>query len=327
MTTTSAPMGASVSTSASRRMGIAFDRRVWIILSLLAVYVIWGTTYLVVLYALESFSAYWLMGLRFVVAGGGLFLFVRLRGAPMPTLRQWRNSALIGTLLLGCGMGSVALAEETISSGLAATLVATAPLWTLLFGMIWKRIPTRLEWLGVGLGLVGVALLSLEGNLQANPGGIALTTFAAAAWGLGSVWMKHLDLPKGMMGNAAQWLTGGIVLCVMAVLHGDALPTSPTVVSLLAMAYLIVFGSLVAMSAYMFLLKNVSPALATSYAFVNPAIALLLGVVIAGEVLTGSVWIALPVILVSLVFVFFSKPKQDKASVKDEKTVNAVSGD
>jgi drug/metabolite transporter (DMT)-like permease len=206
-------------------------------------------------------------------------------------------------------MGSVAMAEQAISSGLAAALVAASPLWAMLFSRLWGRIPTRREWIGVLLGLAGVALLSLEGNLQANPLGIALVIFGSVCWAFGSVWMKHLDMPPGVMGTAAEMLMGGVVLCGMALLRGEPFPTAPTPGSILALVYLIVLGSLATMTAYLYLLRTVSPTLATSYAFVNPAIALLLGVVIGGEVLTGSALLALPVILVGVGFVILAKRK------------------
>jgi drug/metabolite transporter (DMT)-like permease len=205
-------------------------------------------------------------------------------------------------------MGSVALAEESISSGLAAALVATAPLWAILYSRLWGRIPARGEWIGVIIGLVGVALLSLEGNIQANPQGLLLLLIAPALWSLGSVWMNHLDMPEnGFMGSAAEMLMGGLVLCGLALLRGEPFPTSPTSGSVAALIYLIVLGSLLTMTAYTFLLRTVSPALATSYSFVNPAIALLLGVALGGEQLTGSALIALPIILLGVAFVFRAK--------------------
>src|SRR5262249_10832416 len=148
-------------------------------LALLTVYIIWGTTYLGIRFALESFPPYLMMGIRFTLAGGSLFLFLRLRGATVPTLKQWRSAAIVGGLLIVGAMGSVAIAEQWVSSGLTATLAATAPMWVMLFGMFWRTIPTRREWIGVVLGIVGVALLSMEGNLQANPVGLALILFAA----------------------------------------------------------------------------------------------------------------------------------------------------
>ena len=294
------------SPAASKPVGLLADKRFWIVLSLLTVYVIWGTTYLGIRFALESFPPYMLMGIRFVLAGGALFVFLRVRGAPMPTLKQWGNATLMGILLLVFGMGSVAMAEQWVSSGLAATLVATAPLWAMLFSMLWRNFPTRSEWIGVGLGLVGVVILSLEGNLQANPLGVVLILFATASWSLGSVWMRRLDMPKGAMGNAAEMLTGGIILMIVAVLQGEQIVGMPTTNTLLAMIYLTTFGSLATITAYMYLLKTVSPALATSYAFVNPAIALLLGVVIGGEEIGASALIALPIILVGIAFVLRS---------------------
>jgi drug/metabolite transporter (DMT)-like permease len=276
-------------------------------LALLTLYIIWGTTYLAIRYALESFPPYLMMGLRFTMAGGALFTFMRLRGAPLPTFKQWRSAALVGTLLLVGGMGSVAMAEQWISSGLAATMVATVPLWVLGFGMIWGKAPTRTEWIGVGLGLLGVAILSLEGNLQANPQGVLLIVFATMCWSLGSVWMSHLDMPPGAMGNAAEMLSGGIILLVAGLVRGEQIDTPLTTNAVLALAYLTTFGSLATITAYMFLLKTVPASLATSYTFVNPVVALLLGVVVGGEVISGSVLIALPVILLAIAFVLRGK--------------------
>jgi drug/metabolite transporter (DMT)-like permease len=293
------------------------DRRVWIVVSLLILYIIWGTTYLVIRFALEGFQPYWMMALRFLVAGGGLYLFLRLRGAPNPTLRQWRSATIVGALLLGGGMGSVALAEQSISSGLAATLVATMPLWAILYSRLWGRVPARAEWIGVGLGMLGVALLSLEGNLKANPEGLLLMLLAPALWSLGSIWMNHLDMPAGFMGSAAEMLAGGGVLVVMALLRGEPFPTNPPAGSVAALIYLIVLGSLLTMTAYTYLLQTVSPTVATSYAFVNPVIALLLGVALGGEQLTGSALIALPVILVGVAFVFRSR-QSGKAQISSE---------
>src|SRR5579859_2626646 len=197
------------------------NRRALVTLALLTVYIIWGTTYLGIRYALESFPPYLLMGIRFFVAGGGLLIVLRLQGAAMPTRKQWRSAMIVGGLLLLGGMGSVAMAEETVSSGLAAMLVATAPLWTLIISMRWGNRPGRMEWIGVAIGLLGVALLTLEGNIQANPGGVALIIFATLCWSLGSVWSKYLDMPKGAMGNAAEMFAGGTMLLVLGLLSGE----------------------------------------------------------------------------------------------------------
>ena len=283
------------------------NQRVWIIAALLTVYIIWGTTYLGIRFALESFPPYLLMGIRFTLAGSGLMLFLRLRNTPMPTLRQVRGAAIVGTLLLVGGMGSVALAEQSVSSGLAATLVATSPVWAMLFSMIWGGRPTRREWIGVAFGVLGVALLSTEGSLQTNPLGIGLMLFATISWSLGSVWSRHLEMPKGAMANATEMLIGGVILVTFGLLRGERIVAMPTGSAVLALLYLTTFGSLATLTAYMFLLKTVSPALATSYALVNPAIALFLGVLLGGEHITGGALIALPIILLGIGFVAFRK--------------------
>jgi drug/metabolite transporter (DMT)-like permease len=200
-------------------------------------------------------------------------------------------------------MGSVAMAEQWVSSGLVAMLVATAPLVTMAISMFWGSRPKRTEWIGVALGMAGVGLLAFEGNLRANPGGFALVMFATVSWSLGSMWSKHLDLPQGAMGNAAEMLIGGAALVLLGLLRGEAIAAVPTTRALLALIHLITFGSLAAITAYMYLLKTVQPSLALSYAFVNPAIALGLGVLLGGEQITGTALIALPVILVGVAFV------------------------
>ena len=288
--------------------GFRLDRRVWIALSLLTLYIIWSTTYLGIRFAIESFPPYLMLGIRFMTAGGVLFVILRLNGRPVPTRKQWRNATLVGFIMMVCGTGSVALAEQTVSSGLAATLSSTAPLWAMLISMFWRYAPARTEWIGVALGIGGVLLLGLESNLQANPLGVGLMVFATISWGLGSVWSKHLDMPDGTMGSAAEMLCGGVVLVALGLLRGERISAAPTSSALLALAYLTTFGSLAALSAYAYLLKTVSPTLATSYAFVNPAIALLLGGVLAGEQVSASTVLALPVILLGVAFVAF-KPR------------------
>jgi drug/metabolite transporter (DMT)-like permease len=307
MTTGSTTVQPGLSTVPNATLHVDDNRRVSIIAALLTVYIVWGTTYLGIRFALESFPPYLLMGIRFVIAGGGLLLFLRLRRSPMPTLKQWRSAVIVGGLLLVGGMGSVAMAEQSVSSGLAATLVTTAPLWTMLIGLFLGDRPRRTEWIGVLLGIVGVGLLTLEGNLQANPGGVALLVFAPICWALGSVASKHLEMPKGAMGNAAEMLAGGVMLLVLGAVRGEQIAAVPTPHALLALVYLIIFGSLAAMTAYLFLLKAVQPSLATSYAFVNPVIALALGILLGGEQITGGALIALPVILLGVAFVAFKQ--------------------
>ncbi len=293
-----------ISAARSAKGGLVFSRRALIIIALLTVYIIWSTTYLAIRFTFESFPPYLMMGIRFTIAGGLLFGFLLLRGAKLPTRRQWLSASIVGFLLLVMGMGNTAYAETMISSGLAASLVAASPLLTLLFSLIWGNRPKRGEWIGVGIGLMGVALLTLEGNLQANPSGLVFMFAAITCWSFGSLLVKRLDMPAGAMGNAAEMLIGGAILVIGALAGGERLTSMPTPSALAALVYLIVAGSLATMTAYMYLLKTVSPALATSYALVNPGLAVILGVIIGGEVITGSALIALPLIVLGVAFVF-----------------------
>ena len=239
-----------------------------------------------------------------MVAGGLLYGFLRWRGVPAPTWPQWKAAGMIGVLLLSCGNGGVTLAEHAgVASGVAALAVATVPLFTLLFGLFFGHRNTRLEWAGIVLGLVGIALLNLGSNLQASPFGAALILFAAASWAFGSVWSKSLPLPQGPMASAAEMLVGGVALLLASGLSGERMTQMPTAAGWGALAYLVVFGSIVAFSAYMYLLKHVRPAAATSYAYVNPAVAVLLGILFAGEQIGAEECLAMAVIIGAVVLI------------------------
>ncbi|RMM59840.1 drug/metabolite exporter YedA, partial [Pseudomonas savastanoi] len=238
----------------------------------LALYLIWGSTYLVIRIGVESWPPLMMAGVRFLIAGCLMYGFLRYRGVPAPTWREWKAAFVIGFLLLACGNGGVTLAEHAgVASGVAALAVATMPLFTLLFGLFWGNRTTNLEWAGIVLGLIGIGLLNLGSNLQASPYGAAMVLFAAASWAFGSVLSKHMPLPKGPMASAAEMITAGATLLIGSALSGERLAHMPTAAGWGALLYLVVFGSIVAFSAYMYLLKNVRPAAATSYAYVNPA--------------------------------------------------------
>lgn len=284
--------------SASRRFP-------WLLIgSFLALYLVWGSTYLFIRIGVESWPPMLMAGIRFVVAGGLLYGFLRWRGVPAPTWPQWKAAGMIGVLLLSCGNGGVTLAEHAgVASGVAALAVATVPLFTLLFGLFFGHRNTRLEWAGIFLGLVGIALLNLGSNLQASPFGAALILFAAASWAFGSVWSKTLPLPQGPMASAAEMLVGGVALLLTSGLSGERMTQMPTAAGWGALAYLVVFGSIVAFSAYMYLLKHVRPAAATSYAYVNPAVAVLLGILFAGEQIGAEECLAMAVIIGAVVLI------------------------
>jgi drug/metabolite transporter (DMT)-like permease len=282
-----------------------------------ALYVIWGSTYLAIRIGIETWPPLMMAGVRFIIAGSILFGFMRWRGAPMPTWKQWQAAGMIGFLLLACGNGGVTLAEHAgVASGVAALAVATMPLFTLLFGLFWGHRNTRLEWAGILLGLVGIGLLNLGSNLQASPAGAALVLFAAAAWAFGSVWSRYLPLPVGPMASACEMLVAGVLLLGGSYVSGERVTQSPGLSGWLVMAYLVVFGSVIAFSAYMYLLKNVRPAAATSYAYVNPAVAVMLGVAFAGEHIGVEEAMAMAVIISAVVLIGLPQWRKQKPAQK-----------
>ncbi|CAK17444.1 drug/metabolite exporter YedA [Pseudomonas entomophila] len=288
----------------------------------LALYLVWGSTYLVIRIGVASWPPMLMAGVRFVIAGCLLYGFLRWRGVPAPTWPQWRAAGAIGFLLLSCGNGGVTLAEHAgVASGVAALAVATVPLFTLVFGLMFGHRNSRLEWAGIALGLVGIGMLNMGSNLQASPMGAALILFAAAAWAFGSVWSKNLPLPQGAMASAAEMLVGGVVLLIASALSGERMTQMPTAAGWGALAYLVFFGSILAFSAYMYLLKHVRPAAATSYAYVNPAVAVLLGIVFAGEQIGAEECVAMAVIIGAVVLIGlpqWRKAPEQPAGLKEE---------
>lgn len=269
-----------------------------------ALYLIWGSTYLAIRIGVESWPPLMLAGVRFLIAGALFYGWLRWRGAPTPSAREWRAAALVGALLLVGGNGAVSVAEHAgVASGVAALAVATMPLFTLLFGLFWGQRTRALEWAGILLGLVGIVLLNLGSNLQASPFGAVLLVFAAASWAFGSVWSRYLPLPAGSMASATQMLTAGAMLMLLSPLTGERLTQMPTAAGWAVLAYLVVFGSIVAFSSYLYLLKRVRPAAATSYAYVNPVVAVLLGIAFAGERIAMAEWLAMLVIVGGVVLI------------------------
>ncbi len=290
---------------------------------MLAVYLVWGSTYLAIRIALEGLPPFFMAGARFLVAGGVLFAVLWLRGAPAPSARQWRSAALVGGLLLLGGNGGVVVAEQWVASGLAALGVASVALWSALFAGLWGQWPRRMEWVGLAVGFGGVALLNLQGGLRASPAGAAALLVGTMSWALGSMWSRRLDLPTGLMAGAAEMLAGGAMLVGVGVAWGEKVPSTLAPGPLLALAYLIVFGSWIGFSAYLFLLRRVRPATATSYAYVNPVIAVFLGVALGGETITGTEWAAMPVILAGVAIVVFAHGRTKPPAVEGHGSVRS----
>lgn len=259
--------------------------RAWLLLSAFgAVSLIWGSTYFAIRLALDGFPPFLLGATRFVVAGGLLLVLARLRGEALPRSVEWRSAAVTGSLFFVVGNGFVNVAEQSVASGLASVLVATMPLWAALISRFAGERASRRELLGLAFGLAGVGVMNLGGELRASPTGTVAALLAPIGWALGSVVSKRSPLPAGMaMRTASQMLAGGAGMLVVGVLSGERVSQMPSGAAVWALVYLIVFGSLVGFSAYAFLLANVRATLATSYAYVNPVVALAIGVTLGGE--------------------------------------------
>ena len=286
-----------------------------IALALAAVYLIWGSTYLAIRFALEGgFPPFLLGGVRFLIAGALVYTVLRWRGAPAPTRIQWGNAAAMGVMLLLLGNGMVNLAEQTVSSGMAAVAVSSAPLWMGIFSAIRGQQPNRMEWLGLGIGFLGVLWLNLDSSLSASMVGLVALLVASLSWSFGSIWSRGRDLPAPFMAAAAQMLCGGLAMCIVGALVGERFDGMPSTHGLAAFAYLIVFGSIIGFSAYIWLLHHVRPALAGSYAYVNPAIAVALGAWLAHERFGSHELAAMGVILLGVVAITLAQASKANAS-------------
>lgn len=252
-------------------------------IALALVYVIWGSTYLAMRYAVAGLPPLFMAGCRFVVAGGVLLAIARARGIAMPTAREWRGAALVGSLFFLGGNGLVAIAERDLGSGLAAVMCATMPLWLAVLGVAAGERPERREWLGLAIGFVGVVVLAGGADVRANPWMTCVLALSPVSWAIGSFLARRVALPRGMAAAGAEMLAGGVVLFAVAFASGERVPAAPPSSSVIALVYLIVAGSLLGFTAYAWLLGNARPAVATSYAFVNPALAVVLGALVGGE--------------------------------------------
>lgn len=285
----------------------ATPRPLAIAIALLAVYVIWGSTYLAIHFALEGgFTPFLLGSLRFLLAGGLMFVVLRWRGVAAPTRAQWRNLWVMGGLLLALGNGMVNYAEQTVSSGLTAVAVASSPIWMGIFALLRGERPSRMEWLGIAVGFVGVMWLNIDGMRGGSVAGLLALLFAALAWAYGSIWSRGRDLPSPFMTAAGQMLCGSVLMLGIALISAERM-AMPDARGLAAFFYLVFFGSIIGFSAYIWLLQHVRPALAGSYAYVNPAIAVMLGAWLAGERARASELGAMLVILAGVVVITSAK--------------------
>ncbi len=275
-----------------------------IALCLALMYTVGSSTYLAQRIAVTGFPPLRMVGLRFAVAGAILYAALRARGACAPPARAWGAAALSSVPLLGMGMGGIAFAVQRMPSGLAALVFGSVPLWAALFDRLWGGRLARGEIAGLLVGAAGVAVVSLRGALRADPAVAAILLVAAAAHALGFVLTRRLPLPPGILGTATQILCGGVILLVASAARGERSSASgPGAGSVLALGYLIVFGSMLVYSALGYLLRNARPALASSHAYVNPLVALVLGATLGGERFTLADVLGLGLVLAAVALV------------------------
>jgi len=275
---------------------------------LAATWLIWGSTYLVIRFALVGFAPFFLMATRFVCAGTLLMTWQLARGARPPTPRQWLNAAIVGTLMIGGGMGCTAYSELTIASGLVVAFIAVIPLVLVVINAAFGVYPPRREFLAVCVGLAGVLMLTQGDGIRASPSGLAAIMLGCTGWSLGSVLsQRSLPLAPGATGFASEMLCGGAALFVISALRGESWHWPSAWGPLLSWFYLVSFGSLIAFSAYMLLLTRTTTSVAASYTLVNPVVALLLGVSLGGETVTPWEWVAVGVVLMGVVLLFASR--------------------
>jgi len=279
-----------------------------IALAFAAVYVIWGSTYLAIRYAVATMPALLMAGFRHLIAGALLYAYARRRGAARPEMRHILPGFVIGGLMLLMGNGGVVIAERTVPSGLAALVVATVPLFMTAIESALARVwPPPIRLVALAMGFLAVGFLVDPSSLGGgDTRGIAILVMAAAAWAVGSIYSRRAPRPPGLMATALQMLSGGVLLLVCGSATGEWGGLDPSAFSAASVAgfvYLIFFGSLLGFTAYAWLLQNVTATAASTYAFVNPVVAVLLGWLFAGEPLGPRTLLSAAAIVASVVLI------------------------
>src|SRR5215207_9470704 len=303
--------------------------KVWI--ALLALYIVWGSTYLGIRFAVETIPPFHHAALRFLISGVILYAWRRASGDPAPTAGNWKSTAIVGTALLLGGNGLVAWAEQSVPSGIAALMISTSPFWLVLFESM-RAGGTKPTWrgiLGLVIGFSGVFLLIGPAEITGGENsfdtfGVILLLLAPLFWSMGSIYAKNAEMPKStLLSTGMQMLTGAVALFIVSLIKGEFNGFSFALVSMrswLGLVYLITFGSLIGFVSYGWLLHNAPVSLMSTYAYVNPVVAVLLGSLFADEPLNGRILIAAAIIIGSVVLI--NTARQSK--VKNE-SLQAVS--
>ena len=287
--------------------------RAQIIAAFASIYIIWGSTYLAIRYAIETIPPFIMGGTRFLVSGVLLYIWARHRGAPRPTKLHWRNAIVAGGFLLLGGNGAVVWAEQFVPSGLTALLVSILPFWLVIIEWVRppRRRPSGAVLVGLVLGFIGIIVLVGPGNIggqrDVRPLGALVLILGSLSWAIGSFWSRDAELPEsGLLTTGIEMLSGGALLTVVGVLSGELSQFDVHHVSratAIGLLYLITFGSLLGFTSYIWLLDKVSPARLGTYAYVNPIVAVLLGWAIAGEALSIRTGVAAAIVICAVALI------------------------
>lgn len=293
-----------------------------------AVYIIWGSTYLGIRFAVETIPPFLMAGARFIVSGIIMYAWVQSRTPARPTLSQWKSATIVGGLLLLGGNGVVAWAEQWVPSGITALIIASSPISFVLIDAYQRKTPPTMDVIsGLVLGTIGILLLIDPTRLIAGdeiylPGAFAIVV-ATVAWAYGSLYSRKADLPSSpLLATAMEMLAGGVLLTLTGLLLGEAGRLDLSAVSsrsLFAVLYLIVFGSLIAFTSYVWLLRVASPAMVSTYAYVNPVIAVFLGWLIGNEVMNGRILVAALIIVSAVAIITTFNARRTSRTLKNLK--------
>jgi drug/metabolite transporter (DMT)-like permease len=290
--------------------------RIWT--ALVALYIVWGSTYLAIRFAVETIPPFLMAGTRFLIAGSILYVWRRMAGDPAPTRRQWRSAAIVGLLLLLGGNGIVSWAEQHVASGIAALMVASIPLWMVLIDAL-RPMGRKPDWkilLGLLIGFSGIALLVTSSRSVSSASGMSVVglgalLLAAVLWSLGSIYSRDADLPESsLLGTGIEMLGGAAGLFLVGTVAGEWSSWDPSQVSapsLLGLVYLITFGSLIGFVSYAWLLRNAPTSLVSTYAYVNPVVAIFVGAWLGSELINARIILSALIIIGSVIVINFSK--------------------
>ncbi|MFL5601483.1 MAG: EamA family transporter [Gemmatimonadaceae bacterium] len=287
--------------------------RAQIIAAFASIYLVWGSTYLAIRYAVETIPPFLMGGLRFVISGALLYAWARYRGAQRPSRLHWRNAIIAGGFLLLGGNGAVVWAEQFVPSGLTALLVSILPFWLVIIEWVRppRRRPSGAVLIGLVLGFLGIIVLvglgELGGRGDIRPLGALVLILGSLSWAIGSFWSRDAQLPEsGLLTTGMEMLGGGVLLLIVGVATGELSDFDIQRVSaesIVGLAYLITFGSLLGFTSYIWLLDKVSPARLGTYAYVNPIVAVLLGWAVAGERLSARTVVAAVIVICAVALI------------------------